>query len=116
MTIVRSTVSLGHAQADGRIYVRESHEWDDGSTTVVEYGPVAPEKVDVDEIALTRAARLVSAQEAEMARVQEDEALRARVDSVLALAISAGTLTKEEAARAAGYVEAEKRGGGVTRG
>lgn len=31
MPIRRSTVSLGHAQADGCVYVRERHEWDGGA-------------------------------------------------------------------------------------
>lgn len=57
MPILRSTVSRGHAQADGRVYVREVHEWDDGSTTVVEYGPVA-ENLDLQAIATARAARI----------------------------------------------------------
>ena len=119
MPIRRSTVTLGHEQADGRVYVRERHEWDDGAVTEVEYGPIAAAKVDLDEVAQTRAARLVAAQAEEMTRARDEEQLRAKVDAVLGDAIVRGELTKEEAEKVAGYREAEKvvrEVGEVTRG
>lgn len=58
MPILRSTVSRGHAQADGRVYVRERHEWDDGEITELEYGPVSA-ALDHQAVATSRAAQIM---------------------------------------------------------
>lgn len=119
MPITLSTVTLGHAQADGRVYVRERHEWDDGAVTEVEYGPIEAERVDLDGVAQTRAARLVADQAEAITRARDEEQLRAKVDAVLGAAVTRGELTKEEAEKVAGYREAEKavaEVGEVTRG
>lgn len=58
MPIARSTVLLGHAQADGRVYVRERHEWGDGEITDVEYGPVSI-ALDHQAVATARAAQIM---------------------------------------------------------
>jgi len=52
--IVSSSFSLGHAQRNGTRYVTETHTWDDGAMTVLEYGPV-PDTVDHQLIANERA-------------------------------------------------------------
>lgn len=57
MPIVSSTFVLGHAQRDGTRYVTETHTWDDGATTVLEYGPV-PDTVNHQAIANARAVQI----------------------------------------------------------
>jgi len=69
-SIVSSSATRGHAQADGRAYVRESHKWDDGSEAVVEYGPV-PVSVDVQAVATARASRIME----DKAQVEFEELL-----------------------------------------
>lgn len=58
-SIISSTFTLGHAQADGRRYVTETHTWDSGlPPTVLEYGPV-PDSVDHQAVANARAVVLM---------------------------------------------------------
>lgn len=67
-TIISSTYSLGHLQANGTRYVTETHTWDSGlPPTVIEYGPV-PDSTDYQAIANARAAQIMASlaeQEAE---------------------------------------------------
>lgn len=56
--IVASTFVLGHAQRNGTRYVTETHEWDDGNRTVLEYGPV-PDTVDYQAVANARAVQIM---------------------------------------------------------
>lgn len=57
-SIISSTYTLGHAQIDGRHYVTETHTWDDGEVTRIEYGPVMTDAMDLQAIADARADQL----------------------------------------------------------
>lgn len=60
MAIVSSTYVVGHAQANGSRHVTETHVWDTGDPpTVIEYGPIMTDAVDLQAIADARAVRLV---------------------------------------------------------
>jgi hypothetical protein len=60
MPIVSSAYTVGHAQRDGSRYVTETHVWDTGDLpTVIEYGPIMTDAVDLQSIADARAVRLV---------------------------------------------------------
>lgn len=59
MPIVSSTYVAGHAQANGSRYVTETHVWDTGDPpTVIEYGPIMTDSVDLQAIADARAVQL----------------------------------------------------------
>ena len=61
-SIISSSFTLGHAQANGARYVTETHTWDGGlPPTVLEYGPV-PDTIDHQAIADARAAGLMTGQ------------------------------------------------------
>lgn len=69
MSIVSSTYVLGHAQANGKRYVTETHTTNLGEVFTSEYGPVA-DGTDYQAIANARAVEL-----AELLADQECEAL-----------------------------------------
>jgi len=57
--IISSTYAVGHAQANGSRYVTETHVWDTGDPpTVIEYGPVMTEALDLQAVANARAVQL----------------------------------------------------------
>jgi hypothetical protein len=57
MSIVASVRMVGHAQADGRRYVRETHTDHLGNVYVVDYGPVAGD-TNYDTVMSDRAAAI----------------------------------------------------------
>ena len=59
MPITSSIYVIGHAQANGSRYVTETHVWDTGDPpTVIEYGPVMTDALDLQAIADARAVAL----------------------------------------------------------
>lgn len=56
--IISSAYALGHAQRNGTRYVTETHTWDTGEITTLEYGPV-PDTVDYQAVANGRATRIM---------------------------------------------------------
>lgn len=95
MPIISSTYTVGHAQASGLHYVTETHTWDTGEVSRLEYGPL-PSKTDFQSIANARAQQI----EADRIKVEaekiEKEAADAKLATVIDAAVKAGTLTKED--------------------
>lgn len=59
MSVVSSTYTLGHQQADGRRYVTERHTLHTGQVVVNEYGPVGT--IDYDAHKAAKAAEIEEA-------------------------------------------------------
>lgn len=99
MPIISSTYTVGHAQASGLHYVVETHTWDTGEVSKLEYGPL-PSKTDFKSIADTRARQIEADRTKAEAEKAEKEAADAKLATVIDAAVKAGTLTKEDIEKA----------------
>lgn len=80
--ITKSTIIFDHVQADGRRYITESHQNEDGTVYRVEF--LAPADWDAEGYLPTRAAQIdteIAEREASHALAEEEEIARAKVDS-----------------------------------
>lgn len=106
--IVASSAVSGHAQRDGRRYVVEMHEHDDGSVERIEYGPIATNRVDLQSIADARA-RVMNDERAEQGVVQQErKEAEEKAAAVLAAAVTRGELTEDELRKAGLPVPSER--------
>lgn len=72
MPIVSSVATPDtRVQLNGKRYVTEVHTWDDGSTSVIKYGPVDLVAVDIEAIVSERAAQLEADRAEEAAQAFE---------------------------------------------
>lgn len=89
--IKSSALSLDdHAQTDGRLYVTETHVFDDGSVQVFQY--LADPKADWQATMTAHAAQLEASVALAAQRSSDVQAAKAKVDGVLAQAVAASTL------------------------
>lgn len=116
MAIVSSTYTAGHAQRNGARYVRERHTWDDGTMTVIEYGPIMTDKVDLQAIADDRARRMEADKATQAVEQQDREAVEQKLATVLDAAVKAGTVTDEELQKIGLYEAKQKAEVRVIRG
>lgn len=98
-TITSSSFALGHAQRNEARYVTETHVWDTGERTVLEYGPIHTDKVDLQAIADARARQIETDRAAAEAERQDRAAVEQKLATVLDDAVKAGTVTDEELAK-----------------
>ena len=98
MPIVSSSHVVGLPQIDGRCYVIERHEMDDGEELLIEYGPV--EAIDYDATMRARAIDIDQARADQALREKEREAAEVAVATVLDAAIKAGTINEQDVAKA----------------
>lgn len=94
--IVSSVFVLGHAQRDGSRYVTETHEWDTGERTMLEYGPIHTDKVNLQAIADARARQIEDERAASEMFQQERAAAEAKIATVLDAAVKTGALTDDD--------------------
>lgn len=108
MAIVSSAASAGHAQRDGRRYVVETHEHDDGSVERIEYGPIVTNMVDLQAIADERARSMNDERAERGVEQQERKAAEEKAAAVLAAAVTRGELTEDEIRKAGFPVPSER--------
>lgn len=93
--IVSSKFEVGARQTDGRFYVVEEHERDDGSVERLEYGPVS-EKLDHQALADARARVMNAARDAQVLRDDELSVARVKIAAVLGAAVGKGDLSVDD--------------------
>lgn len=108
MPIVSSTHTVGHAQRDGRRYVREVHTDQAGSQHHAEY--LAANKTDYAAVMAARAAKIDAVIVETEQKQAERSAAEAKIAVALDVAVTAGTLTREEIEKAGYVLPTEKAG------
>lgn len=106
--IVSSEARPGHAQRDGRRYVIETHQHEDRSIEVLEYGPISTDKVDLNAIAVDRAQRLNDEREEQSQLRVERKAAEDKAVAVLEAALVKGEVTEDELRKAGVLVPRER--------
>lgn len=99
MAIVESSFAIGHAQRNGSRYVTETHVWDTGEVTTLEYGPIQTKDADLQAIADARARQIETDRATAETEKQDRAAAEQKLATVLDDAVKAGTVTDEELAK-----------------
>jgi uncharacterized protein YyaL (SSP411 family) len=92
--VLSSSYTVGHAQRDGRRYVSERHETDDGQ--VIEQSYLAATDADYEAILQDHAAQIDASLALFASEQTAQAAALAKVLAILGVAVSKGEITDDE--------------------